>query len=265
MKILVIGDIVGRGGREAVAGLVPELRAEYGCSFCVANGENMAGGGGLTRKCLSELENCGVDVITTGDHVWDQKEFVEQVAGFPNVLRPANLPAQQPGRGYGIFTAADGVKVVVMSLLGRVFMPVYPNCPFAAAASILAETAAQARVVVVDMHAEATSEKTAMARFLDGRASAVIGTHTHVATADEQVLPGGTAFQCDVGMVGARESILGRAVEPVVRRFVTGMPGHFTVVETGIRLHAVVIEVDPVTGRARGIQRVSRDWGGGKG
>ncbi len=262
MKFLFVGDIVGKGGRHAVAALVPRLRAEFGAGFCVANGENMAGGSGLSRKCLLELTAAGVDVVTTGDHVWDQKEFVGQIAEMPYVLRPANLPPQQPGRGWGLFQTADGTPVAVASLLGRTFMAAGSDCPFRTADAMLAALAGQVKIVIVDIHAEATSEKTALARYLDGRVTAVLGTHTHVPTADEQILPGGTAFQCDVGMVGARESILGRAIEPVVRRFATGMPGHFTVVEEGIRLHGTLIEADPATGRALTVQRVVRDWDG---
>jgi metallophosphoesterase (TIGR00282 family) len=262
MRLLFIGDVVGKGGRKAVAHLTPVLRAEYGCDFCIANGENMAGGGGLSRRCLDELLTAGVDVVTTGDHIWDQKDFVTQIVECPTVLRPANLPPAQPGRGFAVFPTVCGVPVLVMSLLGRVFMGHHADCPFRAADAILAECASQARIVFVDFHTEATSEKIALGRHLDGRVSAVIGTHTHVPTADEQILAGGTAFQCDAGMVGARESILGRAVEPVLRRFVTGMPGHFTVVETGIRLQGTIVDIDPATGRATGIQRLVRDWDG---
>jgi hypothetical protein len=260
MKLLFVGDVVGRGGREALTALMPALRAETGAGFCIANGENIAGGGGLTRKCVEELLAAGVDVVTAGDHVWDQKEFAEQIGELGRVLRPANLPPGQPGRGWGVFQAADGTPVAVLSLLGRVFMPPHADCPFRAADAMLDALKGRARVIVVDMHAEATSEKIALGRHLDGRVSAVVGTHTHVQTADEQVFPGGTAFLCDVGMVGARESVLGRAIAPVLRRFTLGMPGHFTVVEQGIRLHAAVIECDPGSGRALGIRRVVRDW-----
>ena len=255
----MIGDIVGKGGRRALRHLVPELRRQYQCHFCVANGENMAGGGGFNSKCLEELKGCGVDVFTSGDHVWDQREFVEQIDRFPQVLRPANVHADQPGRGWAIYPAAGGGEVGVINLLGRTFMNFPYDCPFRAAEAALAEIVKRTPIVMVDFHAEATSEKTAMARFLDGRVSAVLGTHTHVPTADEQILPGGTAFQCDVGMVGSRDSILGRAVEPVLHRFITGMPGHFTVVETDIRLQGTVFEVEPDGGRALRIERIVRD------
>ncbi|NMA20848.1 MAG: YmdB family metallophosphoesterase [Lentisphaerae bacterium] len=258
MKILFIGDIVGKGGRGAVQALVPGLRREYSCDFCIANAENIAGGSGLTRNCLQELNEGKVDVFTTGDHVWDQKEFAGEIKSLPNVLRPANFPIEQPGRGYGVFTNADGEKIGVISLIGRTFMAAGANCPFAAAERIVEELRKETPVIIVDFHAEATSEKIAMGRFLDGKVSAVLGTHTHVPTADQQVFPGGTAFQCDVGMVGARESILGRALEPVLSRFRTGMPSRFTVVDRGIRLHGTVITIEP-DGRAVGIERVMRD------
>ncbi|MFA6930185.1 MAG: TIGR00282 family metallophosphoesterase [Lentisphaeria bacterium] len=258
MKILFIGDIVGKGGREAVQALVPGLRREYKCDFCIANAENIAGGNGLTRNCLQELQEGKVDVFTAGDHVWDQKEFVGEIKSLPNVLRPANFPAEQPGRGFGIFATAAGEKVGVISLIGRTFMAAGADCPFAAAEKIIPELRQETPIIVVDFHAEATSEKIAMGRFLDGQVSAVLGTHTHVPTADQQIFPGGTAFQCDVGMVGARESILGRALEPVLTRFRTGMPSRFTVVDKGIRLHAVVLTVE-INGHAVGIERVMRD------
>jgi metallophosphoesterase (TIGR00282 family) len=258
MKILFIGDIVGKGGRRAVAELVPDLVDEYGCGFVIANGENMAGGGGITTRCLNEMRDAGVDVFTGGDHMWDQREFVTEIDKFSNVLRPANVCAAQPGRGYGVFMAADGGSVGVICLLGRTFMNSQANCPFAAADRIVTELEKETRRIIVDFHAEATSEKTALARFLDGRVSAVLGTHTHVPTADQQVFAGGTAFQCDVGMVGARESILGRDIQAVVKRFHTGMPSRFTVVNTGIRLHGCMVSVDK-QGRCSSIERVIRD------
>ncbi len=258
MRILFIGDIVGSGGREAVNRFVPELRAEYSCEFCVANGENMANGNGFARSTLDELKKSQVDVFTGGDHTWDQKDFEKEILDFPNVLRPANVSGLQPGRGYGIFEAADGTKVGVINLLGRTFMRFSSDCPFAAAERIVAEMRQVTPVIIVDFHAEATSEKIAMGRYLAGRVSAVLGTHTHVPTADQQIFAGGTAFQCDVGMVGARESILGREIEPVLHRFTTGMPSRFLVNDKGIRLNGTVVTVGE-DGKATGIERVTRD------
>lgn len=259
MKILFIGDIVGKGGRKAINRLVPLLREEYQCDFVIANGENMAGGGGITQKCVTHVEPARVDVFTGGDHIWDQRSFEAEVLELPQILRPANVSDEQPGRGYGVFTCpGKHQRVGVVSLLGRTFVNTASNCPFEAARRIVAELRRQTPVIVVDFHAEATSEKIAMGRFLDGQVSAVLGTHTHVETADETIFPNGTAYQTDVGMVGAEESILGRAIEPVLHRFTTGMPARFTVVEKGIVLHGTVIDVDSETGKALAVTRIRR-------
>ncbi len=259
LNILFIGDIVGGGGRDAVNALARPIMDEYGCAFCVANGENMAGGNGFTAKCVKELASSGVNVFTGGDHTWDQKEFPDEIGSLGNVLRPANVSSFQPGRGYGIFAAAGGVEVGVVSLLGRTFMNTHANCPYEAADRIVAELRQRTPFVIVDFHAEATSDKIAMGRMLDGKASAVLGTHTHVPTADEQIFPGGTAFQCDVGMVGARESVLGREINSIVGRYRTGMPTRFPVVNEGIRLNATMVSLDE-QGRATAIQRIVRDF-----
>jgi len=258
MRILFVGDIVGKGGRKAVTAWVPQLRTEFGCDFCIANGENMAGGGGLSKRCLEELSHAEVDVFTSGDHVWDQRDFVTEIQHQPAVLRPANVHPDQPGRGHGVFMGTNGIPVAVINLLGRTFMNSLADCPFQAVDRILPQLQHKARIVVVDFHAEATSEKIAMGRYLDGRVTAVLGTHTHVATADEDVFPGGTAFQCDVGMVGGRDSVLGRDLRPVLQRFSTGMPARFTVTTSGIRLNATVVDVGN-NGRAVRIERVVRD------
>jgi metallophosphoesterase (TIGR00282 family) len=259
MKVLIVGDVVGKGGRRAVAALVPELRREYGAAFCVINGENIAGGAGITANCAKSLLRAGADVITTGDHIWDQRTFRSEIQGCKTVLRPANLPLEQPGRGYGIFKVPIGGNICVISLLGRVFMGLQSNCPFAAADRILKEVEGRTNTIIVDFHAEATSEKIAMGRFLDGRVTAVFGTHTHVPTADEQIFPGETAYITDVGMVGGASSILGRAIPPVVQRFSTGMPARFTVVEDEIVLHGAVVTFDQTTGRASAIERLRRE------
>ncbi len=259
-KILFIGDIVGHGGREAVKALAPQLRQEYGCAFCVANGENMAGGGGMTKPLLEEFAAGTVDVFTSGDHTWDQREFQGQIDKLDYALRPDNLGPRQPGRGYGVFTAADGTRIGVLNLMGRVFVGPPSGCPFTAAETAVEALRRETNLILVDFHAEATSEKIAMGRFLDGKVTAVFGTHTHVATADSTIFPGGTAFQCDAGMVGARESILGRDIAPVLTRFTTGMPTRFTVCDKGVSLHGIVLTADTETGKALAIERVVRDF-----
>jgi metallophosphoesterase (TIGR00282 family) len=260
MNLLFIGDIVGKGGRRAVRELVPDIRREQGCQFVVANAENAAGGAGLSAACVKELLG-PVDVITTGDHVWDQRDFIQEIRQFDSVLRPANASPLQPGRGWGVFRNPAAGEVAVINLQGRVFMKESASCPFATVEKILAELPPTVRVIVVDLHAEATSEKAAMARFLDGRVTAVIGTHTHVQTADAVVLPKGTAFLSDVGMVGSDNSVLGRSCDAVIKKFTTGMPTRLPVEEKDIRLHAAVISYDPATGRATAINAFSRPAG----
>lgn len=259
MKILFVGDVVGKGGREAVRRLVPALLEEFCGDFCVVNAENIAGGNGMTRSCLQELFDIGIDVFTAGDHVWDQREFPGEIKSMANVLRPANFPVAQPGRGYGVFTARDGRKVGVLNLAGRVFMGCPSDNPFLAAETAVAELQKETNTIIVDFHAEATSEKIALGRFLDGKVSAVLGTHTHVTTADEQIFPGGTAFQSDVGMVGSQNSVLGREIQAVLSKFVTGMPSRFAVVEDNIVLHGTLIETDD-SGHATAITRISREF-----
>ena len=258
MNILLIGDIVGKGARKAVRTLVPDLIKEYGCCFCIANGENMAGGAGLTGRCVDELCERGVDVITSGDHIWGQKEFVKDIANYPNVLRPANLNSLQPGKGYGFFKSLNSQTICVINLIGRVFINTPADNPFTVVDQILDEIAENSKYIFVDFHGEATSEKIAMGRFLDGRVSAVFGTHTHVQTADEQIFPQGTAFISDLGMVGGQESILGRDPQSVINSFYTGMPGRFKVVEKGIVFHGAVVELDPNNGKAQKIKRLRR-------
>lgn len=259
MRLLFIGDIVGKGGRQAVASAVPAVCADNSCDFVIANGENMAGGGGMRGKCAKELHEIGVDVITGGDHMWDHKEFVEEITDLPSVLRPANVNPVQPGRGHGIFKTGQGRRVGVICLQGQTFMGSIVNSPFETAEKLTAELEDTADFTVVDFHAEATSEKIAMGRFLDGRVSAVLGTHTHVPTADEQIFPGGTAYQTDVGMAGSRNSVLGRAIEPVVKKFTTGLPARFDVVKDDIRVCATIIDLDDDTGKAVSIERIIRD------
>ena len=258
MRFIFIGDVVGRGGREAVRQLVPELRREYNAQFVIVNGENSAGGNGLTGSCLRELlHSC--DVVTSGDHTWDQKGFEQEISNSDRIIRPANYHRSQPGRGCGVFANPAGGRIAVVALQGKVFMKDSAYCPFETADSIIAGLPADVKTIVVDFHAEATSEKLALAHYLDGRVTAVLGTHTHVQTADARILPGGTAAITDTGMVGADASILGRGIPEVLKKFASGMPGRLPVVESGvIRLDAVVVTYDHTTGRASGIESFSK-------
>ncbi len=258
MNLLFIGDIVGSGGREAVKTLVPELRRELNIQFVIANAENSAGGNGLTGKIIRELSDT-VDVFTAGDHVWDQKGFDLDVPGLTNFVRPANLSDRQPGKGFGIFRNPAGGDVAVISLLGKTFMRESSYCPFERVEQILKTIPGTCKNIFVDFHAEATSEKLAMGYFLEGKVTGVFGTHTHVPTADAVILPGGTAYQTDVGMVGADRSVLGRDVEDVLKKFTVGMPCRLNVVESGIiRLDAVMVTYDYLTGRASAVTPVTR-------
>jgi metallophosphoesterase (TIGR00282 family) len=255
MNILFIGDVVGKPGRRAVATLVPRLREERQVDFVIANGENSAHGAGLTASTVDALLTSGVDVITSGDHVWDQKEVYEVIEREPRLLRPLNFPRAAPGQG-SIVVQLDGVPPVgVLNLIGRVFMP-NTDCPFRAAEAEVARLRQQTNIIIVDLHAEATSEKIAMGRFLDGKVSAVIGTHTHVATADEQILPQGAAYISDAGMCGPHDSVLGRDVAAVLRRFLTQLPQKMEVAEGDVALCGVIVDVDENTGRARSIERI---------
>ena len=256
MKILFIGDVVGAPGRKAVAMLVPVLRARHGIHFVIANGENSAGGSGITPATASELFSAGVDLITTGDHLWDQKEVIGLLENEPRFLRPRNYPAGTPGHGSAVLDREGLPPVGVINLQGRVFMGELEN-PFAAAHAEVERLRQRTNIIFIDMHAEATSEKIALARMLDGRVSAVVGTHTHVQTADEQIFPGGTAFLCDAGFTGPHESVLGREIEPVIRRFLTNTPQRFAVAKERVLLQGALIEINNVTGRAESIQRVS--------
>ena len=259
MRILFIGDVVGAPGRKAVAQLLGSLRAGQGIQFVIANGENSAGGAGITPATAGDLFAAGVDVITCGDHLWDQKEVLMLLESEPRFVRPGNYPAGTPGRGAAVFSPAGLPPIGVMNVQGRVFMAELEN-PFRYAADEVERLRAQTPIIFVDVHAEATSEKIAMARLLDGKVSAVVGTHTHVQTADEQIFPGGTAFLCDAGFTGAHESVLGRDIEPVLKRFLTNMPQRFTVAKERVFLQGVIIDIDDTSGRARHIRRVSEPW-----
>jgi metallophosphoesterase (TIGR00282 family) len=257
VKLLFIGDIVGQPGRRAVRDLLPKLREKHGLDVVVANGENSAGGSGITVKTAQEIFAAGVDVITSGDHLWDQKEVMELLASERRFVRPSNYPPGTPGQGSTLFQAEGRPPLGILNLQGRTFiMPPLDN-PFPCALAEVERLRRATKVILVDFHAEATSEKLALARMLDGKVSAVIGTHTHVQTADEQIFPGGTAFLCDAGFTGPHESVIGRQIEPIIQRFLTGMPQKFEVAENRVLLQGAVVEIDEGTGRAVRIERVS--------
>ncbi|HVU08380.1 MAG TPA: TIGR00282 family metallophosphoesterase [Verrucomicrobiae bacterium] len=259
MKLLFIGDIVGEPGRKAVKTLLPKLREQHALDFVIANGENSAGGSGITPKTAAEIFSAGVDVITSGDHLWDQKEVLELLADEKRFLRPLNYPPDVPGRGTGIFEIGK-LKIAVVNAQGRTFMQPPLDNPFLIAADEVKKLRERTKIIFVDFHAEATSEKIAFARFLDGQVSAVVGTHTHVQTADEQIFPGGTAYLSDAGFTGPHESVLGREIEPVIKKFLTAMPQRFEVAKNNVILHGAVIEIDEVSGKAIQIQRVAENF-----
>ena len=256
MKILFIGDIVGQPGRRAVKELVPKLTERNGVHCVIANGENSAGGSGITPGTAREIFDAGVHAITCGDHLWDQKEVVSLMENEPRFVRPLNYPPGVPGQGSTVIQLAGQPPVAVLNLQGRTFMQPLEN-PFQRAETEIKRLQQLARVIIVDFHAEATSEKIAMARMLDGKASAVIGTHTHVQTADEQIFPGGTAYLSDAGFTGPQASILGREIEPIIRRFLTNTPQRFGVASEDIALQGALLDIDEQTGKARSIVRIS--------
>lgn len=256
IRILFLGDIVGEPGRKAVIQAVPKFQKEQGVDFVIANGENAAGGRGITGKIAIDLLRCGVAVITTGDHVWDQRDTANYIATEPRLLRPINYPPGAPGQGSIILETAKG-KVGVLNAQGRTFMQPILDNPFHVVQAEVERMRQETPVIFVDMHSETTSEKIAMGRFLDGKVSAVVGTHTHVQTADEQVFPGGTAFLCDAGMCGPSVSCLGRDPEPIIKRFLGNMPVAFPIAEGPVRLNGAIIDIDETTGKAQAIQRVN--------
>lgn len=257
-RFLFLGDVVGEPGRRAVIRRVPELKKEREIDFVVVNGENAAGGRGITPKICIDLLRAGVAVVTSGDHIWDQSEIVPFIDTEPRLLRPVNYPQGTPGRGSIVLESTAG-PVAVINVQCRTFIQPMLDNPFDAIEKEVERLRGTdgARMILVDVHGETTSEKSAMGRFLDGRVSAVVGTHTHVQTADEQIFPGGTAFLCDAGMCGPIDSILGRCIEPVVGRFRSSMPAHFPVAKGEVRLLGAIIDVDPATGRATAIERFS--------
>src|ERR1700730_17351208 len=255
LTILFLGDVVGEPGRSAVITRLPELKHQYEVDFTIVNGENAAGGRGITGKITIDLLRAGVSVVTSGDHIWDQKEILSFIDTEPRLLRPVNYPDGAPGSGSIVLETAKG-KIGVINVQARTFMqPILEN-PFRAVETAVAKMRKETANILVDVHGETTSEKIAMGRFLDGKVSAVIGTHTHVQTADEQIFPGGTAFLCDAGMCGPVNSILGRAIEPIMNRFISNLPASFPVAGGEVRLRGALAEMDETTGRALRIRRV---------
>lgn len=255
MNILALGDIVGRPGREILKDKLPYLLKKLNVDFCVVNAENAAGGSGITPVIMNELLSYGINVLTTGDHIWKKKEIIPAIEKESRLLRPANYAPQAAGKGYGIFEAQNGVTVGVVNLQGRVFMPP-SDCPFHAVDKIIKLIANETKIIVVDFHGEATSEKIALGRYLDGRVSIVFGTHTHVPTADEYILPKGTAYITDVGMTGPYESVLGRAIEKVVATFTSQMPHTFDVAKDDVRISGLLVKVNTDTGQALKVERI---------
>lgn len=256
MKILFIGDIVGKPGRRAVRELVPEIISQYEIDFVIGNCENAAAGFGVTRDVVEELYDSHIQVLTSGNHIWDKKEITEFAEDYETLLRPANYPAEAPGWGSVVMAASSGVHVGVINLMGRVFMAPL-DCPFRTAEREIDKLIKRAKVIVVDIHAEATSEKEALGWFLDGRVAAVIGTHTHVQTADERILPEGTAYITDAGMTGPFNSIIGIRKDLILERFLIQVPNKFIVAKDDVRLQGVILDIDEKNGKARDIQRLT--------
>ncbi len=256
MRLLHIGDIVGQPGRKIVVKAVKGLREKHGLTLVTANAENAASGSGLTPANYKELTDAGVDCLTMGDHVFRRKEIIPVLEREPKIIRPANYPTESPGKGHVILELTHGARAAVINLLGRVFMqPV--DCPFHAVDRILKTLPADVKIILVDFHAEATSDMQAMGRHLAGRVTAVLGTHTHVVTADEQIYPGGTAFQCDVGMTGPMTSIIGRRIDRVLETMITARPTIYDVAEEDVWLHGTIVDFEYITGKATAIQRLS--------
>ena len=256
MKILFIGDVYGNTGRKAIKECVPQLKKELEIDFCIANGENCAAGSGITYIIAQELYKAGVDCITMGNHTWSKKEILNFIDSDDKIVRPANYPGKVPGRGYTILKK-NGMELAVLNLMGRVYMDSI-DCPFLVADRELQEIKAKTKVVFVDMHAEATSEKIALAWYLDGRVCCVAGTHTHVQTADERILPFGTSIICDVGMTGPYDGVIGVEKELIIERFITRMPQKFEVAKGRVQFNAIYLEVDDKTGKCTKIERISK-------
>ena len=261
MRILFIGDVVGEPGRRAIRELVPKLKSSEKLDFVIANSENIAAGSGVTPSLADELFDSGVDVLTSGDHIWKRKEVLDYIGISNRLLRPANYPEGAPGLGATVIKSESGESVGVINLIGRVFMQSV-DCPFKVAKKEVESLKRKSRIIIVDMHAEATSEKVALGWYLDGEVSAVIGTHTHIQTADEKILPGGTAFISDAGMTGPYDGVIGRKKEQILARFLSQMPTKFEMAEGDIQLHGVIVDIDSKTGKANSIKRIQKKLAG---
>ena len=255
MRVLFLGDIVGNPGRKIIEELLPDYRKNKKIDFVIANGENAAGGSGITPQIADELFEDGIDVLVSGDHVWKRKEIYDYLKVSSRLIRPANYPEGAPGRGSTVIDLGSGKKVGVVNLIGRVFMDAV-DCPFVKAKEEIDKVREKTPIIIVDLHAEATSEKVAMGWYLDGLVSAVIGTHTHIQTADEKILPKGTAYITDCGMTGPYDSVIGRKKEQILLRFLTQLPTRFEMADGGVELHGVIVEVDDSSGKAASIERV---------
>lgn len=251
----MVGDIFGKPGRKAVKELIKTYRNQYELDFVIANGENAAGGNGITREIANELYNAQIDFITMGNHTWDNKEIFQFIDTDKKIIRPANYPPGTPGRGWAIVPLSNGLKIGIINLSGRVFLPPL-DCPFRVGERIVEEISKETHIIIVDFHAEATSEKIAMGWFMDGKVSAVVGTHTHVQTADERILPYGTGYITDVGMTGPHDSILGVKRDIVIQKFLTQLPARFETAQGVAQLNAILLEIDKTTGKTVGLKRI---------
>lgn len=255
MRVLMVGDVVGKAGRRMISEHVRRLRSAHSIDLVVANGENAAGGNGLTHDVLDELLSAGVDVLTSGNHIFDKKEILQFIDDVPQVLRPLNMPRDTPGRGY-VVVSPGGVAVAVVSVAGRAFMPFHYDDPFASMDQLLASLTGEAAVVLVDFHAETTSEKAALAWYLDGRVAVLVGTHTHVQTADERIFPQGMAFLTDLGMTGPRDSVIGVKSDLVIQKLRTQMPVRFETAVGAGQFGALLVDIDPASGRSLAMERI---------
>lgn len=260
MNILTIGDVVGKPGRGAVKGLLSDLKKEFLVDLTIINAENSAAGSGLTSKLANELFDSGADVLTLGDHVWDQKELEPFLDSCPELIRPGNFPGTPPGKGWCIYSLDSDKKVAVINLLGRTFMRYQVECPFRSLESILEEVRSITPIIILDFHAETTSEKVAMGHFANGKVTAMVGTHTHIQTADEKVLSEGTAYITDLGMTGPYDSVIGQNKENILERFLTSRPIRFKVASGDVKLCGAIIQVEDTTGRASSITRIMKSF-----